>query len=208
MLDTSLPPLSEPVAAVAPGTVLLNRGDAVDRIVHVMQGRVLLGVMVDGQIAHQLGVVEGPFWLEAASGLLGLPHAVDAVAETEVHVQYVGVGDFVAEVKTLPDASQALLMDMARSQRQQTETAVSRLAKDADARCAEWLLRHAQTTDQSGSLAVKLTERKRTIAAQLGIAPETFSRVLRHLRERQLISGSGRVLGLPNPQALRELAGV
>jgi CRP-like cAMP-binding protein len=56
-------------------------------------------------------------------------------------------------------------------------------------------------------LAVKLTERKRNIAAQLGIAPETFSRVLRHLRERQLISGGGRVLGLPNPQALRELAG-
>ena len=208
MLDTSLPPLSEPAASVVAGTVLLHRGDAVDRIVHVMQGRVVLGVLVDGHMAHQLGVVEGPFWLEAASGLLGLPHAVDALAETEVHVQYVGLDDFVAEVQALPEASQNLLMDMARSQRQQTETAVSRLAKDADARCAEWLLRHAHTTDQSGSLAVKLTERKRTIAAQLGIAPETFSRVLRHLRERQLISGSGRVLGLPNPQALRELAGV
>ena len=31
-----------------------------------------------------------------------------------------------------------------------------------------------------GGLAVKLTERKRTIAAQLGIAPETFTRVVRH----------------------------
>ncbi|PIT78304.1 Crp/Fnr family transcriptional regulator [Limnohabitans sp. G3-2] len=208
MLDTPLPLLSEPLACVAAGTVLLNRGDAVDRIVHILQGRVVLGVMVDGQMAHQLGVVEGPFWLEAASGLLGLPHAVDAVAETDVNVQYVRVASFVSEVKALPEASQNLLMDMARSQRQQTEMAVSRVAKDADARCAEWLLRHAQTTDQSGSLAVKLTERKRTIAAQLGIAPETFSRVLRHLRERQLISGSGRVLCLPNPQALRELAGV
>jgi CRP-like cAMP-binding protein len=110
-------------------------------------------------------------------------------------------------VKRLPQASQNLLMDMARSQRQQTEMAVSRLAKDADARCAEWLLRHAQPDEVVGGLAVKLTERKRNIAAQLGIAPETFSRVLRHLRERQLISGGGRVLGLPNPQALRELAG-
>lgn len=208
MLDPSLPPLSELAAAVAPGTVLLNRGDAVKRIVHVLQGRVVLGVMVDGHMAHQLGVVEGPFWLEAASGLLALPHAVDAVAETEVHLQHVTVGDFVAEVKALPEASQTLLMDMARSQRQQTEMAVSRLAKDADARCAEWLLRHAEPVDLTGGLAVKLTERKRTIAAQLGIAPETFSRVLRHLRERQLISGGGRVLGLPNPQALRELAGV
>ena len=208
MLDTSLPPSPEPVTIHAAGTVLLHRGDAVDRIAHVLQGRVVLGIMLDGQMTHQLGVVEGPVWLEAASGLLGLPHVVDAVAETEVHLQQVSVSDFVAEVQVLPEASHNLLMDMARSQRQQTELAVSRLAKDADARCAEWLLRHAEPVDLTGSLAVKLTERKRTIAGQLGIAPETFSRVLRHLRERQLISGGGRVLGLPNPQALRELAGV
>ncbi len=208
MLDTSLPLLSEPAVPVLAGTVLLHRGDTVDRIVHILQGRVVLGVLADGHMAHQLGVVQGPCWLEAASGLLGLPHAVDAVAETEVLVQYVSVRDFVDEVHALPEASQNLLLDMARSQRQQSALAVSRVAKDADARCAEWLLRHAEPTDPSGSLAVKLTERKRTIAAQLGIAPETFSRVLRHLRERQLINGSGRVLGLPNPQALRELAGV
>lgn len=208
MLDTSLSLLSEPAAAQPAGTVLLHRGDAVDRIMHVMQGRVVLGIMTNGEMTHQLGVVEGPFWLEAASGLLGLPHAVDALAETDVQLQYVPVGDFVAQVQALPEVSQNLLMDMARSQRQQTELGVSRLAKDADARCAEWLLRHAEPDSLAGGLAVKLTERKRTIAAQLGIAPETFSRVLRHLRERQLISGAGRVLGLPNPQALRDLAGV
>lgn len=208
MLDSTLSLSSEPAATLAAGTVLLRRGDAVDRIVHVEQGKVVLGIMTDGQMAHQLGVVEGPFWLEAASGLLGLHHAVDAVAETPVQLQYVRVADFVSEVQALPEVSQNLLMDMARSQRQQTELGVSRLAKDADARCAEWLLRHAEPDMQVWGLAVKLTERKRTIAAQLGIAPETFSRVLRHLRERQLISGAGRVLGLPNPQALRDLAGV
>ena len=207
MLDTSLTLSSEPVATQAAGTVLLHRGEAADCIVHVLQGKVIVGVMTDGDMTHQLGVVEGPFWLEAASGLLGLPHAVDAVAETEVRLQFVNVPDFLAEVNVLPKASQNLLLDMARSQRQQTEMAVSRLAKDADARCAEWLLRHAEPDDLLGGLAVKLTERKRTIAAQLGIAPETFSRVLRHLRDRHLISGAGRVLGLPNPQALRDLAG-
>jgi CRP/FNR family transcriptional regulator, dissimilatory nitrate respiration regulator len=198
---------SEPIAKLAAETVLLHRGDAVDRIIHVNRGRVTLGVMHHGVMAHQLGVVEGPFWLEAASGLLGLSHAVDAVAETAVQLQYVPLSDFVAEVRTLPAASQNLLMDLAKAQRQQTELAVSRLAKDADARCAEWLLRHAKANDVAGGLAVVLTERKRTIAAQLGIAPETFSRVLRHLRERQLISGAGRVLALTNPEALRQLAG-
>jgi CRP-like cAMP-binding protein len=208
MLDTSLTPSLHAASTLKAGTVLMHRGDAVDRVVHVVQGKVVLGVMTDGDMTHQLGSVEGPCWLEAASGLLGLPHAVDAVAETDVRVQYVNVPDFAAQVQSMPEASQNLLMDMARSQRQQTELGVSRLAKDADARCAEWLLRHAEPDTLVGGLAVTLRERKRTIAAQLGIAPETFSRVLRHLRERQLISGGGRVLGLPNPQALRELAGV
>jgi CRP-like cAMP-binding protein len=208
MLASVLTSSAESPVAVAAGTVLLHRGDAVDQILHIVQGRVVLGILQDGEMEHQLGEVEGPFWLEAASGLLGLKHAVDAVAETPVQLQRVPVPEFLAQVQTLPAASQTLLMDMAKSQRQQTELAVSRLAKDADARCAEWLLRHAEPDAQVGGLAVTLHERKRNIAAQLGIAPETFSRVLRHLRDRQLISGAGRVLGLPNPQALRELAGV
>lgn len=208
MLDISFKPSSEALRLERPGTILVRRGGPVDGIVHVLQGKVALGVLLDGQMAHQLGAVEGPFWLEVASALLGLPHAVDVIAETEVQLQHVSVPDFLAQVQTLPATAQSLLMDMARSQRQQTELAVSRLAKDADARCAEWLLRHAEPDDLLGGLAVTLRDRKRSIAAQLGIAPETFSRVLRHLRERQLISGGGRVLGLPNPQALRELAGV
>ena len=52
-----------------------------------------------------------------------------------------------------------------------------------------------------------LRQRKRLIAAQLGIAPETLSRVLRQLRERSLISGSGRVLNLLDLNGLRALAG-
>jgi CRP-like cAMP-binding protein len=209
MVATAVAPSFEHPAALAAGTVLLHRGDASDRVLHLMQGRVVLGFLQQGEMAHQLGEMEGPCWLEASSGLLGLPHAVDAVALTPVQLQYVGASEFLAQVHSMPGPSQTLLMDMAKQQRQQTELAVSRLAKDADARCAEWLLRHAEPDAQGGGgLAVTLRERKRTIAAQLGIAPETFSRVLRHLRDRQLISGAGRVLGLPNPQALRELAGV
>jgi CRP-like cAMP-binding protein len=99
------------------------------------------------------------------------------------------------------------LNDVARAHRQQIELAVSRLSKDAEARCAEWLLRHAESSD-IGVCSVKLQQRKRLIAAQLGIAPETLSRVLRHLRERSLISGSGRIVNLVDPGGLRSLAGV
>lgn len=155
---------------------------------------------------HQLGVVEGPCWLEASAAVLDLPHLVDAVAETEVNLRRVALAEFRQSLSSMSEAAQAVLHDVAMAHRQQTEFAVSRFAKDAEARCAEWLLRHAQTGDR-GAMAVLLQQRKRSIAAQLGIAPETLSRVLRHLRERSLISGSGRLLNVVDPGGLRLLAG-
>ena len=156
---------------------------------------------------HQLGVLEGPCWLEASSAVLDLPPAVDAVADTDVVLRRVPVAEFRRILADLSGPARAVLDDVARAHRQQTELAVSRLAKDAEARCAEWLLHHAEPLAQGG-MAVQLLERKRAIAAQLGIAPETLSRVLRHLRERSLISGSGRSLNLLDLTGLRSLAGV
>jgi CRP-like cAMP-binding protein len=180
-----------------------------DEVLHVDSGRVALGLMEGDVLAHQLGVVEGPFWLEATSAVLGLPSAVDAVAETVVTARPVPLVTFQNSLQALPPSAQAVLHDVAQAHRQQTELAVSRLAKDAEARCAEWLLRHAEpAAGAPGSLAVMLRQRKRMIAAQLGIAPETLSRVLRHLREQSLISGSGRVVNLVDPGGLRSLAGV
>lgn len=188
------------------GTVLIRRGQDATHALHVRSGRVTLGVVEHGQMRHRLSMVEGPCWLETPAILLNLPHVVDAICETETQLQWVPSPDLRGSAQSVSEPAKSLLFDLARSQRQQTEVAVSRLAKDADARCAEWLLRHAEPSEK-GALAVTLRERKRLIAAQLGIAPETFSRVLRHLRELNLISGGGRVLSLLNPQALRDLAG-
>ena len=127
------------------------------------------------------------------------------VTETRVQLRRQPIEDFIRSVEALPKAAQLLLHDMAVGYRQQTELAVSRLAQDAEARCAQWLLRHAQH-DSHGAMSVTLNQRKRLIAAQLGIAPETFSRVLRSLREHGLIMGSGNVLKLPQPGALEMLA--
>jgi len=185
----------------------------------IESGRVALGIAAaelptDGDdhpavqaMEHQLGMVEGPAWLEANAAVLNLPSAVDAVAETSVMLRRVPLTEFRAALSNGSITALAVLNDVARAHRQQTELAVSRLAKDAEARCAEWLLRHAESSDK-GVCSVKLQLRKRLIAAQLGIAPETLSRVLRHLRERSLISGSGRVVNLVDPSGLRMLAGV
>lgn len=191
----------------AVGAVLLKRGSTPTAVLYVESGRVALGVMEGDVLAHQLGEIQGPFWLEATAAVLGLPSVVDAVAETEVVLRRIPLARFRQSLGAMPVAARTVLQDVATAHRRQTELAVSRLAKDAEARCAEWLLRHAQPGEK-GALAVPLEQRKRLIAAQLGIAPETLSRVLRHLRERSLISGTGRVLNLLDPGGLRVLAGV
>lgn len=193
-------------AEVAPaGEVLRQRHQQPASVLHLDVGRVVFGVREDGQMRHQLGVVEGPFWLDAASALLDQPCAVDMVADTRVHLRRVPIEEFRRGFDTLPQSAQGLVRDMATGYCQQTELAVSRLAQDAEARCAQWLLRHAQRNEEGG-LFVTLHQRKRLIAAQLGIAPETLSRVLRHLREHGLIAGTGNLLNLPQPGALEVVA--
>jgi CRP-like cAMP-binding protein len=207
MLPNELLNLPAERSAADPGTVLLRRSESAGAVVFVESGRVELGLMDGEGLTHLLGTVEGPFWLEASAAILGRPSLVDAIAETRVAIRQLPLPVFRKWLGGLPESAQCLLRDVAAAHWQQTELAVSRLAKDAEARCAEWLLRHAQTSAQ-GSVAVMLQQRKRLIAAQLGIAPETLSRVLRHLRERSLISGSGRVVNLVDPSGLRSLAGV
>lgn len=208
MLNRVIPSIPTPAEDLPMGAVLVRRGQAALKALHLLSGRVAFGVIDQGVMVHQLGVVEGPFWLEAAAPMLNLTHAVDIMAETPVTVQAMPLIQFQNHLKNLPEPVHTLMLDLAKAQRQQIEVAVSRLAKDADARFAEWLLRHAEPADEEGGLAVILRERKRLIAAQLGIAPETFSRVLKQLRDRKLISGAGRVLNLLDPSGLQSLAGI
>ena len=207
MLPTGFIDASTEQRKAAPGTVLLRRGQSSSSVIYIESGRVALGVLENEAMEHQLGAVEGPAWLEATAAVLDLRNVVDAVAEGDLVLRRVPLARFRHAIAAMPVAAQSVLHDVAMAHRQQTELAVSRLAKDAEARCAEWLLRHAKPGEQ-GALAVPLEQRKRLIAAQLGIAPETLSRVLRHLRERSLISGTGRVLNLLDPSGLRSLAGV
>ncbi|MFT3779841.1 MAG: Crp/Fnr family transcriptional regulator [Ottowia sp.] len=196
------------VVALASGTTLMARGEQMSHVLHLDAGRATLGLRAPGGFAQRMGVIEGPCWLNATCAVLGVPALVDAVADTDVAVRRVPLPAFQATLAALPEAARSVLHDVAQGHRQQAELAISRLAKDAEARCAEWLLRHAEPAPETpGTLAVMLNQRKRLIAAQLGIAPETFSRVLRQLRERSLISGSGRVLNLVDLNGLRALAG-
>ena len=87
MLPSTLFSLPADTEVIAPGEVLRRRNEVLTTVLHLENGRVLRGVLDDGFLRHQLGAVEGPFWLDAASALMGLPLPVDMVADTRVHVR-------------------------------------------------------------------------------------------------------------------------
>lgn len=196
-----------PMQTVQAGKLVLQRAQRPAGLGFVESGRVSLGIWDGQSMVHQVGLLEGPCWLDVSSFVLDQPALLDGLAETDLQWRSVPMAEARRWLDDLQAPARAMLDDLARENRRQTEFAISRLARDAESRCAEWLLSHA-TEQAQGVMAVELQQRKRNIAAQLGIAPETFSRVLRHLRDQSLISGSGRVLELVNPKALRSIAGV
>ena len=188
------------------GYRIFSRGQTADGVHYLLQGRVGLGLYQGEQSPHRLSKMLAPGWVDLSGAVLDQPMSYDAVAETPLLVKRVRLRDFQAWLTQQSAATRDLIHDLALGQRQMAELSVSRLAMDAQARCAEWLLEHAQPIDRE-SMAVQFTQRKRQIAEQLGIAPETLSRVLRDLRERGFIRGRGRVLDVVDPTGLRHLVG-
>lgn len=198
---------ARPLEKLGPGTVLQRRAAYSHEVIFIDSGVVGLGVMGLQGLEHCLGLAQGPCWLEPSAAVLRTACAVDAVTQSHVALRRVPLADFQGSLKACCEGVHSMLLDMARLHQQQTEVAVSRLVKDAEGRCAQWLLQHARGA-ADGHFVVEFHDRKRQVAQLLGIAPETLSRVFKLLRERGLISGTGRVVELVDLPALTQLAGV
>ncbi len=186
------------------GSRLLTRGQTDLTTVYLVSGQVSLGLWQGGRWIHRQGSILAPDWIDLSGALLHGAVTYDAVADTSVTIKSMKLAHFKDWLHDQPAGVQGMLRSLARQQKEWAETTLSRLAMDAHARCAQWLLHQAQSTGATG--AVQLTQRKRQIAEQLGMAPETLSRILRDLREQGLIHGRGRTLNLVNPGGLRSLA--
>ena len=109
MLPSTLFSLPADTEVIAPGEVLRRRNEVLTTVLHLENGRVLRGVLDDGFLRHQLGAVEGPFWLDAASALMGLPLPVDMVADTRVHVRRIPIEEFRRSLAAMPAGARGLL---------------------------------------------------------------------------------------------------
>ena len=70
MLPIHTAPVSDASEAASRGQVLARRNQTSPWVSFLESGRVTLGVMVGDVMEHQLGVLEGPCWLEASSAVV------------------------------------------------------------------------------------------------------------------------------------------
>ena len=79
--------------------------------------------------------------------------------------------------------------------------------RDATARLAHWLRRHCEPLPgQAGQRLFRLHDRKRDLASQLAITPETLSRLMRSVSSQGVIEVAGYCVRVLDPAALERLA--
>jgi CRP-like cAMP-binding protein len=84
---------------------------------------------------------------------------------------------------------------------EQIRTAESDAASSSAERVVQWLLSRLASARGQGTIALHVS--KKTVAGSLNVTPETFSRVLRQLREQGLIEVGTREIRVVDPEGLR-----
>lgn len=185
------------------GSLLMSRHEPARALLVLAEGDAALGCVQEGSPFQPERSLCGPDWLDAASALLGGMPVQDAVALSEVQLlalPHVALQPLLARH---PELASQLLQVLARQVHQLTGVAHDLMHKDAEARFADWLLQRCHGAQRA---VVTLHERKRDIAAQLGITPETLSRLLRQLSRKGLIEVKGYTVAVQDVPALRAIA--
>lgn len=199
---------------VAPGCVVMERERACSAAWLLIDGQVCVGRHLDRGGAQLVRTVGPGQWIDAASCWLEVPARHDtwvpATARTPAWLAEIPRSAVHTAIAQSDEIARAWLGVLAQQVRRWSEATDDLMHQGAESRCARWLLTQgqAQAPAEPGGLSptVELHERKRVIAAQLGITPETFSRVLRELSRKALIQVEGYHVRLLDPAALSALA--
>jgi CRP-like cAMP-binding protein len=190
---------------VPAGAAVFDRLEAASSLVALSRGEVALGYRDAEGVFHLERPVHGPAWLDQSAAWLDDSHALDARAVTECIVVDIPQQAIQAQLAQHPGLAQRLLVSLAREVRSLTMNTHDLMHKDAPARFAAWLVERCDCGDGQRGV-VRLGQRKRDIASQLAITPETLSRLMRSLSRQGLIQVAGYTVQVLDITGLRQLS--
>jgi CRP/FNR family transcriptional regulator, cyclic AMP receptor protein len=193
--------------AYAARSVLFHQGDPSRHVVILLQGWVkvtsisrdgseaLLGLRGPGDILGELAAVDNK------------PRSASAFVLLPVMGLSIGEGRFVEAVTHEPELGLALLRYIARNLREADRSRLSYVSTSSTARLAKMILElaevHGERTDEGILIRLPLSQREIAMAATT--SREVAARVLRKLRDRDVLSTRRRQIVLKRPEVLHSL---
>lgn len=196
------------VRNVAAGQLIYTRRDTAQTLVALVEGDAALGLRqaADGQFRIER-MLHAPGWLDLASAWLSGTHSLDAQAVSDCTLVELPRSALSTLLDDDANLAGLLIQALAREVRTLTLNTHELMHKDAPARLAAWLhQRCAPVPEVPGQAQVLLRERKRDIASQLAITPETLSRLMRSFMTQGVIDVAGYNVRVLDLSALRKLA--
>ncbi len=171
------------------GEVVLAAQRPARALVALLSGDVVMGSRAaDGSLRTERSVA-GPAWLDLSAAWLSVTHEMEAVALSDVVLAELDFEALRAELLMNPALSLRFCASLARQVHELTTATRNLLHNDAPARFAQWLLQRCPEGNDVAEM--RLQERKRDIAQQLAMTPETLSRLMRSFESRALIEVRG-----------------
>jgi Crp-like helix-turn-helix domain len=193
------------VRKVAAGQQVLSRLDAPNGLVMLVQGDVGLGLLAPPAALRIERSLHGPAWLDLTSAWLTCHPTLDAVALAEAVLVNVSRSAYQTLMEREPELARRTITSLAQQLHAASGVAHDLMHKDAQARLATWLVRRSGAG--SSAPQVVLHERKRDIASQLAITPETLSRLLKQFSDHGLLKVHGYTIAILDLSGLQAHAG-
>lgn len=189
---------------VAAGAVVFTHDEPAASLVFVREGDVALGHRnADGEFRIERPV-RGPGWLDQSAAWLDGNHVIDARTTTQAVIVELPREQLEPVLRQFPELSTRLIASLAGEVRSLAVNTHGLMHKDAPARFAQWLVDHIDRQGSSG--VIRLAERKRDIASQLAVTPETLSRLMRSLTRKGFISVTGYTVVVHDRAGLERVA--
>jgi len=187
--------------SIAAGESLISQGDKLPYFNCVLGGLVKLYVRGGRQKQRIIDLVGPGHTFCMASVFLALPCPVGAVVLEPGRLLALRRDSVIAAATQHPPLALRLLGRLSYQLHEQIRATETDATTCAAKRVVSWLLSRIASADGEATVVLELS--KKTVAGSLNVTPETFSRVLRHLRQAGLIEVAGRNIRVPDPARLK-----
>ncbi len=187
------------------GQVLFRRGTPSTGFYVVREGRMQLSVSNSEGMVRVLEIISPGGAFGHGVMFVREPYPVDATALADTHLVFVPATAVDAILDEDPAMARLMLSSISKRLQGKIQDIAMLSLQSATQRIVAFIL-GAIPVDADSHASVELPARKQVLASSLGMTPETFSRAMRTLSDKGLITVEGPVLRIPDIAALDSFA--